>query len=194
VFAHDDDGRLVFHPLPPPWDEDVDRLVRQVARAVTARVEPVAGDEDAETDVRTLDQVEAMAPTPSLPLPSAPFPRGRRSAFERGYSLHADRLVEADDREALERLCRYGARAPMANSRLSTDAQGRVVMSLRRPLRDGRAQLTFTPVQFLRRLAALIPPPRVHLTRYHGLCRYLHRPCYAHLEIMLSWSSARPDT
>ena len=42
-------------------------------------------------------------------------------------------------------------------------------MALERPLRDGRTELAFTPVEFLRRLAALIPPPRSHLTRYHGV-------------------------
>jgi hypothetical protein len=36
-------------------------------------------------------------------------------------------------------------------------------------LRDGRTELAFTPIDFLRRLATLIPPPRSHLTRYHGV-------------------------
>jgi putative transposase len=137
---------VVFHTLPPPWDDDVERLVRQVARAVTARVEARGNGEEAQTDVRKLDQADAITPAPSsvLLLPATAAP-GRRSAFELGYSLHADRLVEADDWEALERLCRYGARSPVAHHRLSTDAQGRVVLSLRKPLRDGRAQLAFTP-------------------------------------------------
>jgi hypothetical protein len=43
------------------------------------------------------------------------------------------------------------------------------VLSLKRPLRDGRTELAFPPVEFLRRLATLIPPPRAHLTRYHGV-------------------------
>ncbi|MBP9903388.1 MAG: transposase, partial [Verrucomicrobia bacterium] len=30
--------------------------------------------------------------------------------------------------------------------------------------------VTLPPVEFLRRLAALIPPPRFHTIRYHGLC------------------------
>ncbi len=54
-----------------------------------------------------------------------------RSAFLDGYSLHADRLVDAEDRDGLERLCRYGARSPIANSRLARDPSGRVVMGLR---------------------------------------------------------------
>jgi hypothetical protein len=42
-------------------------------------------------------------------------------------------------------------------------------MSLKRPLRDGRTELAFEPVEFLRRLATLIPPPYAHLTRFHGV-------------------------
>jgi hypothetical protein len=100
----------------------------------------------------------------------APLPTStnRRSAFLEGYSLHADHLIDANDRDGLERLCRYGARAPVANTRLSLDPSGRGVVSLKRPLRDGRTELAFTPLDFLRRLATLIPPPRSHLTRYHG--------------------------
>ena len=32
------------------------------------------------------------------------------------------------------------------------------MLSLKRPLRDGRTELAFTPVDFWRRLATLIPP------------------------------------
>jgi hypothetical protein len=42
-------------------------------------------------------------------------------------------------------------------------------MSLKRPLRDGRTELVFEPVEFLRRLATLIPLPYAHLTRFHGV-------------------------
>jgi hypothetical protein len=84
-----------------------------------------------------------------------PKSTGRRSAFLDGYSLHADRLVDAGDRDGLERLCRYGARSPVANSRLSLDSSGGVVLSFKRPFHDGRAELAFAPFDFLRRLATL---------------------------------------
>jgi len=35
---------------------------------------------------------------------------------------------------------------PVANTRLSLDPSGRVVVSLKRPLRDGRTELAFTPL------------------------------------------------
>ena len=170
MFAAGPDGAVAFHPLPPPWDDDVVRLLEQIARAVHRVVQrrlALEGD-DAPPDLLASEHAEAVASLPGAGRGAVPRP-GHRSAFLDGYSLHADRLIDAEDREGLERLCRYGARSPVASSRLSRDPSGRVVMSLKRPLRDGRTELAFTPVEFLRRLATLIPPPRSHLTRFHGV-------------------------
>ena len=43
------------------------------------------------------------------------------------------------------------------------------------PYRDGTTQVAFDPVDFIARLAALIPKPRVNLTRYHGVLAPNHR-------------------
>jgi hypothetical protein len=40
---------------------------------------------------------------------------------------------------------------------------------MKRATHAGRTHLTFTGVELLRKLAPLIPPPRVNLTRYHGV-------------------------
>ena len=170
VFATGGDGSVAFHASPPPSDHDIARLLAQIARAIHRRLERRLDDlgNDTPVDLLASEQAEAVARMPSFgdtPRPTT----GRRSAFLAGYSLHADRLVDADDRDGLERLCRYGARSPVANSRLARDSRGRVVMSLKRPLRDGRTELVFEPVEFLRRLATLIPPPYAHLTRFHGV-------------------------
>lgn len=37
------------------------------------------------------------------------------------------------------------------------------------PYRDGTTHVMFEPMDFLARLAALVPLPRVHLTRFHGV-------------------------
>ncbi len=49
------------------------------------------------------------------------------------------------------------------------------MIELKRPLHDGRTQLTFTPVEFAQKLAVLIPPPRNNLTRYFGVFAPAHR-------------------
>jgi hypothetical protein len=34
VFAANSDGSVLFHLLPPPWDDDVAKLLEQIARAI----------------------------------------------------------------------------------------------------------------------------------------------------------------
>jgi hypothetical protein len=73
------------------------------------------------------------------------------------------------DREALERLARYGARPAFAHDRLTWTSDGRISYKLKRPWPDGRTHLVSEPVAFLRRLIGIIPPPRRHLVRYAGV-------------------------
>jgi hypothetical protein len=53
--------------------------------------------------------------------------------------------------------------------RLSILADGRAAYLLRKPRRNGATHLIMTPVQFLSRLASLIPPPRFPLQRLSGV-------------------------
>jgi hypothetical protein len=48
-------------------------------------------------------------------------------------------------------------------------ADGTISYELNHPFRDGTTHVLFTPPDFLARLAALVPSPRAHLTRYHGV-------------------------
>ncbi len=179
VFVDNGDD-VEFVPLPPPRPEDIDRLVKQIARATEKLIERRTHEQtrDEPPDVLEVQQAQSIA--------AIRFPRTgdnsqpeqvshKRAAFFFGYSLHAERHISADDRQALERLCRYGARAPIANSRLSIRDNGDAVVELKRPLRDGRTHLTFSSVELLQKLAILIPPPGKHLTRYHGLFGPAHR-------------------
>ena len=86
-----------------------------------------------------------------------------------GFSLHAGIGVEADQREKLERLTRYVSRPPVAIERLDLTAQGEVRYRLKTAYRDGTTHIVLEPLDFIARLAALVPPPRVHLTRFHGV-------------------------
>lgn len=86
-----------------------------------------------------------------------------------GFSLHAGIGVEAEQRGKLERLARYVSRPPVAEERLALTAQGQVRYCLKTPYRDGTTHIVLEPLDFIARLAALVPPPRLHLTRYHGV-------------------------
>jgi hypothetical protein len=75
----------------------------------------------------------------------------------------------ADERQALEQLCRYITRPALANERVQTNTAGQVVLKLKTPWRDGTTHLMMSPLEFMQRLAALVPRPRLHLIRLHGV-------------------------
>ena len=77
--------------------------------------------------------------------------------------------LHANDRQGLARLAGYGARPLLSQERLSAMPDGRLALRLKRPMADGRAELVLEPVELLRRLATLVPPPRAHLVRFSGV-------------------------
>jgi hypothetical protein len=57
----------------------------------------------------------------------------------------------------------------VAENRLALNERGEVHVQLKTAYRNGTTHVLLEPLDFLARLAALVPPPRVHLTRYHGV-------------------------
>ncbi|MBM4220170.1 MAG: IS91 family transposase [Gammaproteobacteria bacterium] len=86
-----------------------------------------------------------------------------------GFSLHAGIDIAPHQRPKLERLCRYMSRPPVATERMALTSCGQVRYQLKTPYRDGTTHIVMEPLDFVARLAALVPPPRMHLTRYHGV-------------------------
>ena len=93
----------------------------------------------------------------------------RQLANAGGFSLHAGVAAEADERQKLERLCRYIARQTASMERLPLTSQGHIRYALNTPYRDGTTHVVLEPLDFIARLAAWVPKPRVNLTRFHGV-------------------------
>ena len=68
-----------------------------------------------------------------------------------------------------EQLCRYITRPAIANERLKLNSAGDVVLQLKSPHQDGTTHIVMTPLEFMQRLAALVPRPRLNLIRFHGV-------------------------
>lgn len=87
-----------------------------------------------------------------------------------GFSLDASVRIESHDRAGLERLIRYCARPPFALDRLHLvgGRSDQVLYVLPAPDLSGRTALRLSALEFLDRLAAILPPPRIHRHRYHG--------------------------
>jgi hypothetical protein len=195
VYASGPTGALRFLPLPPPEDDEVERLVGQVARRIARLLErrglgPEADPGEADTlaeeqpllaqlygasvagriamgrragqrVVRVGDCIDPEADLPAL--------EGECCASVSGVSLHANVAVPARDRQRLERLCRYVARPPVATERLSRLEDERLFYRLKHRWRDGTTHVVFEPHELVEKLAALVPAPRFHLVRYHGI-------------------------
>ncbi len=69
----------------------------------------------------------------------------------------------------LARLCRYITRPAISMKRLSLTRNGQVRYELKTPWRNGTTHVIFEPLDFISRLVALVPKPRVNLTRFHGV-------------------------
>ncbi len=144
----------------PEADSDEARALRSLqAAAVTYRIGfgPRAGQ-------KVLTLRGAMPLTPRETTARQPL----CTAID-GFSLHAAVRVEARDRKRLEQLCRYITRPALSEQRVQLDAAGQVQLELKTPWRDGTTHLVMSPLQFMQRLAALVPRPRLHLIRFHGV-------------------------
>ncbi len=84
-----------------------------------------------------------------------------------GFSLHARVAARVDERKKLERLCRYISRPAVSEKRLSLTPNGNVRDELKTRYRDGTAHVIFEPLDFIARLAALVPKSHVNLIRFH---------------------------
>ena len=191
VYARTPEGALRFHVLPPPEDAEVARVAIQVARRIQGLLGRRGLVGGAESD-RLAEEEPLLAALYAASIGGriATGPRagqrvrrlgdridaddleileGERCASVGGVSLHANVAVPARDRRRLERLCRYVARPPVATERLSRRADGTLLYRLKHRWRDGTTHVVFTPQELLEKLAALVPPPRFHMARYHGI-------------------------
>jgi hypothetical protein len=183
-----------FHPLPPPTDEEIARVTAAIARRVAKLLVQkglLGGEGPTDPDPLEADQpLLSQLYSASVQGRVAAGPRagqcvlrlgdridvedvgaitGPRCASVQGFSLHADVCVPPRDRARLERLCRYVGRPPIATQRLSELPDGRILYRLRNRWRDGTTHVVFEPVDLVARLAALVPPPRANMVRYHGI-------------------------
>ena len=87
---------------------------------------------------------------------------------------------------------------------MALSSSGHVRYALKTPYRDGTTHLVIEPLDFMARLAALVPPPRMHLTRYHGAfaphsklraaITPAHRGTGASKRVALAADSGKPPT
>jgi Putative transposase/Transposase zinc-binding domain len=86
-----------------------------------------------------------------------------------GFSLDAAVRIEGADLAGRERLLRYCARPPFALHHLHQHDAEHLLYDIPKPRPDGPRALVLTPLELIDKIAALVPPPRVHRHRYYGV-------------------------
>lgn len=194
VYVQDGAGSFAFHCNKAPTVEQLTELLHTISQRVASFLErrgllerdedssylTLDGlDEDPMQDIhsrsvtyriamgpqrgRKVFTLQTIPPKPDLPSGSD------RVAKLAGFSLHAGIAAKAHQRDKVERLCRYIARPAVSEKRPSLTSTGKVRYELKTPYRNGTTHVIFEPVDFIARLAALVPKPRVNLTRFHGV-------------------------
>lgn len=183
-----------FHTLACLTDEDVRSLVKTIALRTVRYLKkkghfqhdtPYLFPEDTESE-EILPELQAASVQARIALGERKGQRVRRlgaldqienqhaetqaplCAAIQGFSLHAGILCAPQEREKLEKLARYVARPAVADERLRILPSGEIAYRLKREYHDGTSHLIFSPLELMEKLAALVPQPRIHLTRYHG--------------------------
>lgn len=178
-----------FWWIESPTDEEIKALVSTIASRVIRCLKAMGHFEDGDAVVdevtddamlglqaasvrskvalgkRAGEWIRRIGSLGEMPVPEL---TGHLCANVNGFSLHAGVYCAPNERQKLEHLCRYIARPAIAEERLKLLPNDDVLLKLKKPYSDGTSHLVFSGVEFVEKLAALVPPPRAHLTRFHG--------------------------
>ncbi len=194
VYAEDTYGQQRFHRVKAPTYQELNALVHTLSHRVARYLEKrglLERDEEntwltlEEDEDDVLTQLHGSSVTyriatgsqrgrkvftlQTLPVREDQPKPSSRVANHAGFSPHAGVVADAHQRDKLERLCRYVSRPAVSEKRLALTGNGQVRYELKTPYRNGTTHVIFQPLDFIAKLAALVPKPRVNLTRFHGV-------------------------
>ncbi|MCP4494354.1 MAG: IS91 family transposase, partial [Gammaproteobacteria bacterium] len=193
VYAKNKYGKEIFQRTNTPTQEELAKLVHTISHRVARYLERQGVlERDEENSYLQLDGIDedpmqqligcsvsyriAVGPQQGrkvFTLQTLPAveedERYAQVAKEAGFSLHAGVAAQAWERDKLERLCRYISRPALSEKRLSLTSGGNIRYQLKTPYSDGTTHVIFEALDFISKLASVVPKPRVNLTRFHGV-------------------------
>lgn len=181
-----------FHTAAAPTNEDIALLCETIAtrcmrylqrKGLVAEEHPGLGDFEDPTPLSTIQaaSIKSLIATGSrsgqrvrkigtVPGFNSNLEiKGPRCAALSGFSIHANTFCNANESYKLRKLISYVSRPPLAHSRIGLQNSGDILYKLKSPFSDGTTHVLFSPIEFIEKLAALVPKPRAHLIRYAGV-------------------------
>jgi hypothetical protein len=195
IYTVDGEGDPIFHRIPGIHEHEVARVVDGVSTRVIkylrksgklspegeeVHIQDPSGDEDL-----TLSHLKRASITNRIALGTRaglrvrriggsfgyeeeiPKSQGYGCASKNGFSIHAATSIRAHERDRLEQLLRYLGRGPVAHDKISLDHNGNILYELKKSY-DGATHVLLSPLEFIEKLASIIPPPYRHQVNYYG--------------------------
>lgn len=206
VFYKTDSGRYEFQRLPAPTHEELGFLAVKIQDKVLKLTKKLELNDQAEFDENSLTELAALSIGHKAGFGERVGQGLRRYGIKRievdvdgtdpysvnvgGFSLNARVWVGGKDREKLEKLIRYMARGPIATERLTGSFPNLLIYKMKTPWRDGTSSVSFSHLDFIARLVALIPPAKMNLVRYHGV----FAPNFKDRGLIVPKQKSKPET
>ena len=198
VYHFNSKGDIRFQIIPRPNGEDLTNVIQDIRNKVVGflqktgilsdELEIIELPEDklaeiapslAQSQKASVTQFIALGERAGLPVRKIGYSMGymeeeakitsKRCVALNGFTLHANTAISAYDRKGLENLVSYVARPPVSSKRLSLRDDGLLQYDFKRPYSDGTSAIVLSPLEFLEKIASLVPPPKMHQIRYNGV-------------------------
>jgi hypothetical protein len=187
VYLPQKDQTYLFQRLPHPKHEELQILVnkikikieRKLQKLNLAQEDQLPFEEDSLGDIAQLSIAQRAAfgerkgqklrhygIKPNEAVPENPDPT---TASNSGYSLNARVWISYNKRKKLEQVIRYMARGPIAQDRMTETYNNQILYKLKTPWKNGITHFSYLGLDYIARLVALIPPPKMNMIRYHGV-------------------------
>lgn len=195
IYTVDEEGDAIFHRVSGIHEHEVSRVVEGVSRRIIKHLRKSGklssegenvyiGDQTDDLDL-TLSHLKrasissriALGPRAGLKVRriGASFgyeeeiakSQGYGCASKNGFSIHAATSIKAHERDRLQQLLRYVGRGPLVNDKISLDQNGNILYELKKSF-DGATHVLLSPLEFVEKLASIIPPPYRHQVNYYG--------------------------
>ncbi|MBK9261998.1 MAG: transposase [Polyangiaceae bacterium] len=165
--------------MPRPTEDEVYEVAARTAKKVKAILEKRGRTSDSESSGEEGSEIEpalgacydVAARAPKKQVVDGPrVGKGACAVIVDGFNVYAGDAIDGRDRKRVERICRYLARPPIATERLTETGDGdELRYELKKAWKDGTRYVTLDPYGLMARICAMVPPPRFHMIRFHGV-------------------------
>ena len=187
VYIPQKNQTYLFHRLPHPTHEELQVLANKIKIKIERKLQKLnfAQDDQLPFDEESLGDIAQLSITQRAAFGERKGQKLRpygiklkeqtlenpdpTTASNSGYSLNARVWIAYNKRKKLEQVIRYMARGPIAQERMTETYNNQILYKLKTPWKNGITHFSYSGLDFIARLVALIPPPKMNMIRYHGV-------------------------